>query len=354
MTGTTNRRPFPELDEAERTRHKGELDLPEPVVVVRGGPRRGLRLLAARHRSHPDPVRPAVRARGDRGRRLRPVRCRRAVGPGQPAGLGDLRVGATRHVVARLPAGLVRADGGPVRRHPALAAAAPRGDRHDPAAWTTLEFEYVVVGLGALGSATAYQLAKRGHRVLGLEQFELGHARGASHDTSRILRHSYHTPGLRDDDLRGVRRLGHARDRQRRTVSSRRSAGSTSSRRTPPSRSTTTRPPWPPAEWTYETLDVARGRDPLAAVRAAGRDRGALPGPRLDRAGGTWHRGDAGPGPPVRGRAARRDTGAGDRARSTTVCACGPRIRRTGRGGSSCAPTRGRTGCSRVSAWHCR
>ena len=34
----------------------------------------------------------------------------------------------------------------------------------------------------------------RGHSVVGLEQFELGHSRGASHDTSRILRHSYHTP----------------------------------------------------------------------------------------------------------------------------------------------------------------
>ena len=34
----------------------------------------------------------------------------------------------------------------------------------------------------------------RGHSVLGLERFELGHHRGASHDTSRILRHSYHTP----------------------------------------------------------------------------------------------------------------------------------------------------------------
>ena len=55
--------------------------------------------------------------------------------------------------------------------------------------------EYVVVGLGAWGSAAAYQLAKRGHAVLGLERFELGHSRGASHDTSRILRHSYHTPG---------------------------------------------------------------------------------------------------------------------------------------------------------------
>jgi sarcosine oxidase len=62
---------------------------------------------------------------------------------------------------------------------------------------TTLRarYDYVVVGLGALGSAAAYSLAKLGHDVLGLEQFELGHARGASHDTSRILRHSYHTPG---------------------------------------------------------------------------------------------------------------------------------------------------------------
>jgi sarcosine oxidase len=56
------------------------------------------------------------------------------------------------------------------------------------------QFEYVVIGLGALGSGTAYHLAKAGCSVLGLEQFELGHERGASHDTSRILRHSYHTP----------------------------------------------------------------------------------------------------------------------------------------------------------------
>ncbi|HEX3931562.1 MAG TPA: N-methyl-L-tryptophan oxidase [Nocardioides sp.] len=57
-----------------------------------------------------------------------------------------------------------------------------------------MEVDYVVVGLGALGSGAAWQLATRGHSVVGLEQFELGHARGASHDTSRILRHSYHTP----------------------------------------------------------------------------------------------------------------------------------------------------------------
>src|SRR5690349_1535427 len=54
--------------------------------------------------------------------------------------------------------------------------------------------DVAVVGLGALGSATAMELAGRGQRVVGLERFPLGHDRGASHDTSRILRHSYHTP----------------------------------------------------------------------------------------------------------------------------------------------------------------
>ena len=55
--------------------------------------------------------------------------------------------------------------------------------------------DVVVVGLGGFGSATAYWLARRGVGVLGLEQFELGHVRGASHDHSRIIRRSYHTPG---------------------------------------------------------------------------------------------------------------------------------------------------------------
>ena len=53
---------------------------------------------------------------------------------------------------------------------------------------------YAVVGLGALGSATAYQLARGGADVLGFEQFELGHVRGASHDTSRIIRRCYELP----------------------------------------------------------------------------------------------------------------------------------------------------------------
>jgi sarcosine oxidase len=56
------------------------------------------------------------------------------------------------------------------------------------------EYDVIVLGLGALGSAAAYWSAKRGARVLGLEQFEFGHARGSSHDRSRIIRLSYFTP----------------------------------------------------------------------------------------------------------------------------------------------------------------
>jgi sarcosine oxidase len=57
------------------------------------------------------------------------------------------------------------------------------------------DYEYIVLGLGGLGSGAAYWLARRaGAEVLGLEQFELGHVRGGSQDHSRIIRLSYHTP----------------------------------------------------------------------------------------------------------------------------------------------------------------
>jgi len=57
------------------------------------------------------------------------------------------------------------------------------------------EWDAIVVGLGAIGSGAAYWLSRRaGDRVLGLEQFELGHGRGAGQDHSRIIRLSYHRP----------------------------------------------------------------------------------------------------------------------------------------------------------------
>lgn len=57
----------------------------------------------------------------------------------------------------------------------------------------TRDWDVIVVGLGAFGSAAAYWAStRRGARVLGIERFELGHANGASADHSRIIRLSYH------------------------------------------------------------------------------------------------------------------------------------------------------------------
>lgn len=56
-------------------------------------------------------------------------------------------------------------------------------------------WDVIVVGGGLMGCATAYQLARRGCRVLLLEQFAIGHAHGSSHGHSRIIRYSYETPG---------------------------------------------------------------------------------------------------------------------------------------------------------------
>ena len=50
-----------------------------------------------------------------------------------------------------------------------------------------------VIGGGAMGSAAAWQLALRGHRVVLFEQYGPGHTRGASHGSSRIFRHAYPT-----------------------------------------------------------------------------------------------------------------------------------------------------------------
>lgn len=52
-------------------------------------------------------------------------------------------------------------------------------------------FDVIVVGLGGMGSAAAYHLARRGQRVLGLEKYTPAHDRGSSHGGSRIIRQSY-------------------------------------------------------------------------------------------------------------------------------------------------------------------
>jgi sarcosine oxidase len=51
--------------------------------------------------------------------------------------------------------------------------------------------DVIIVGLGAMGSAAAYQLAQRGKRVVGLERFTPAHDKGSSHGGSRMIRQAY-------------------------------------------------------------------------------------------------------------------------------------------------------------------
>lgn len=53
-------------------------------------------------------------------------------------------------------------------------------------------FDAIVVGVGGMGSATLFELARRGQRVLGLEQFEPGHDLGSSHGRTRVIRKAYY------------------------------------------------------------------------------------------------------------------------------------------------------------------
>jgi sarcosine oxidase len=53
-------------------------------------------------------------------------------------------------------------------------------------------YDAIVVGIGGMGSATAYHLARRGQRVLGLERFQIPHALGSSHGITRIIRLAYY------------------------------------------------------------------------------------------------------------------------------------------------------------------
>jgi sarcosine oxidase len=56
----------------------------------------------------------------------------------------------------------------------------------------TTAFDVIVAGLGGMGSAAAHQLAARGVRVLGLDQFTPPHDKGSSHGKSRVIRQAYY------------------------------------------------------------------------------------------------------------------------------------------------------------------
>jgi sarcosine oxidase len=57
---------------------------------------------------------------------------------------------------------------------------------------TPAAYDAIVVGVGAMGSAACYHLARRGVRTLGLERFDIPHAMGSSHGITRIIRLAYY------------------------------------------------------------------------------------------------------------------------------------------------------------------
>lgn len=53
------------------------------------------------------------------------------------------------------------------------------------------KYDVIVIGVGSMGSATCYELARRGVKVLGLERFSIPHSMGAHGGMSRIIRMAY-------------------------------------------------------------------------------------------------------------------------------------------------------------------
>ncbi|BCB83090.1 hypothetical protein Psuf_004030 [Phytohabitans suffuscus] len=60
------------------------------------------------------------------------------------------------------------------------------------------EADVLVVGLGIHGSAAAYELARGGASVVGIDQFPEGHHRGSSHGRTRMIRRAYPNPAWND------------------------------------------------------------------------------------------------------------------------------------------------------------
>ena len=54
-----------------------------------------------------------------------------------------------------------------------------------------MTYDAIVIGIGGMGSATLFHLARSGARVLGLEQFGIPHQFGSSHGSTRIIRLAY-------------------------------------------------------------------------------------------------------------------------------------------------------------------
>lgn len=57
---------------------------------------------------------------------------------------------------------------------------------------TSSTYDAIVIGVGGMGSAALYHLARRGKKVLGLERYDIPHQMGSSHGLTRIIRLAYY------------------------------------------------------------------------------------------------------------------------------------------------------------------
>ena len=53
-------------------------------------------------------------------------------------------------------------------------------------------YDAIVVGIGGMGSAALYQMARRGMNVIGLDRYDIPNEMGSSHGITRIIRLTYH------------------------------------------------------------------------------------------------------------------------------------------------------------------
>ena len=53
-------------------------------------------------------------------------------------------------------------------------------------------YETIVIGVGGMGSAAVYHIARRGRKVLGIERFDIPNDQGSSHGVNRIIRLAYY------------------------------------------------------------------------------------------------------------------------------------------------------------------
>ena len=64
--------------------------------------------------------------------------------------------------------------------------------------------EVGIIGLGAMGSAAAFSLARQGISVCGFDRFGAGHDKGSSHGETRIIRSVYFAGGIYDPLVRAA------------------------------------------------------------------------------------------------------------------------------------------------------